>query len=436
MSNVHTTTHPSQPKMSTPELVRKLLPEFTALWWESDADIPDLGPRYTPDEQSAREAQLERFQSTVTSEAKRAPRTRSERQATQERILSAFRTFARVALGFEEGHTDALLERGLPHVGTQFAQTARRFDPTIRGSDIFQAMRNVWTMNSLQLLLGLPIRLTPAIFAYSMLYPYTDNYLDDPAIPEEVKKAFNERFARRLAGEDTAPATPHERIIYDLVGMIESQFARSRYPQVFESLYAIHRAQCKSVYLLRRNASPYEVDVLGISFEKGGTSVLADGYLVASSLSEAQAAYMLGWGAFVQLVDDLQDVEQDSKDGLSTVFSQTARHWPLDAVTDRAFRFGAKIVERLDCFDAPSAEPIKELMRRSTFRLLIEAAGGAGQFYTKDYLREIESRSPFRFSFLSKRRKKLASRRASLMGLVEAFARFDDAESPPPFPLP
>ena len=32
-------------------------------------------------------------------------------------------------------------------------------------------------------LLGLPVEVTPAVFAYSMLYPYTDNYLDDPAIP-------------------------------------------------------------------------------------------------------------------------------------------------------------------------------------------------------------------------------------------------------------
>ncbi len=427
---------PVTTQLSMPDMVQQLLRHFTSLWWQSEVDTPDYGLTYTADEQVAREAHLKRFQDTVTSEAKRAPRSAVERQATQERILTAFRAFAGISLGFEAGHMDALLERGLPQVGTLFAQTARRFDVSIAGRDIFQAMRNVWTMNCLQLMLGLPIQLTPAIFAYSMLYPYTDNYLDDPTISEDHKKAFNERFGRRLEGEDITPASAHEDNIYKLVGMIEGQFSRSEYPQVFESLYAIHEAQIKSVYLMRRNVSPYEVDVLGISFEKGGASVLADGYLVAGSLTEPQAAYMFGWGAFVQLGDDLQDVVVDAKDGLSTVFSHTAGRWPLDSVTDRAFHFGQQVLKGLDCFDAPTAEPVKQLMRRAVSRLLIEAAGSADHLYTTEYMRQLEPHSTFRFSFLKERLKQMAGQSASIMGLVEAFARFEDADAPPPFPLP
>jgi len=48
--------------------------------------------------------------------------------------------------------------------------------------DIFQASRNAWTTNGLQIILGMPARLTPAIFGYSMLYPCTDNYLDHPGV--------------------------------------------------------------------------------------------------------------------------------------------------------------------------------------------------------------------------------------------------------------
>lgn len=47
--------------------------------------------------------------------------------------------------------------------------------------DILQASRNAWTARALQMLLGRDMGLTPAIFAYSMFYPYADNYLDDPA---------------------------------------------------------------------------------------------------------------------------------------------------------------------------------------------------------------------------------------------------------------
>ena len=428
--------HSAQNLPSVPQLVQNVVQRCAALWWDGGSGSEDLGPAYTSDEQVAGEGQLKRFQDMVAVEAKRAPRTRAQRQATQERILAAFRAFARVSLGFGETHMDALLDQGLPQVGTQFAQTARCFDPTIRGSDIFQAMRNVWTMNCLQMLLGQRIELTPAVFAYSMLYPYTDNYLDDPAISVESKRAFNERFGRRLQGEDVAPANTQERTIYKLVGMIESQFPRRDYTQVFESLYAIHRAQCKSVDLLRRQASPYEVDVLGISLEKGGTSVLADGYLVAGTLSEAQAAYVFAWGAFLQFADDLQDVEQDTTDGLSTVFSQTAGRWPLDAITDRTLHFGRQVVEGLDCFAAPTAEPVKRLMERSTYSLLVEAAGAAPHLYTPDYVRQLERHSPFRFAFVKERRRQMAGQSAAIMALVEAFARFDPRDSPPPFPLP
>lgn len=224
--------------------------------------------------------------------------------------------------------------------------------------------------------------------------------------------------------------------MYKLVGMIEDQFPRLEYPQVFQSLLAIHRAQIKSVYLMRRGVSPYEVDVLGISLEKGGASVLADGYLVAGSLTAAEAAYMFGWGAFVQLGDDLQDVVQDVEDGLSTVFSQTAGRWPLDAVTDRTFHFGQQVLKGLECFEAPTAESVKQLMRRAVSRLLIEAAGVAGHLYAADYIHNLEPHSAFRFSFLKDRRKQLAGQSASITRLVEAFARLDDVDAPPPFPLP
>ena len=102
-----------------------------------------------------------------------------------------------------------------------------------------------------------------------------------------------------------------------------------RPPQVYESLYAIHAAQARSVRLMRRDEPPYGVDVLGIAIEKGGASVLADGYLVAGSLTLPQARLLFGLGALLQLGDDLQDVEDDRAKGLATIFSQTAQ--PLAA---------------------------------------------------------------------------------------------------------
>ena len=245
-----------------------------------------------------------------------------------------------------------------------------------------------------------------------------------------IVSAAYAHLAHAVTGENnTLPSNAHELNIWKLVGMIEGQYERARHPQVFESLSAIHRAQIKSVGLLHQDAAPYEVDVLGISFEKGGTSVLADGYLVAGSLNAAQREFMFGYGALLQLVDDLQDVHQDRQDGLLTVFSQSARRWTLDALTNRTFHFGDQVLQRLDGFDAPDLMPLKELMRESTVLLLVDAVGRANRLFSRRYRRELETHSPFRFSALNKRRKKLGRQRVSLLRLIEAFATPEDTAS-------
>ncbi len=301
---------------------------------------------------------------------------------------------------------------------------ARDFDPKLSGEDIYQAGRNAWTANSLQWLLGLPVQNTTSILAYSLLYPYSDNYLDDPAISVETKLAFNERFRRRLAGEVLAPTNAHERIIFDLVAMIEKQYSRSDYPAVFESLLDIHRAQGRSLRLLRGGAAPGEVDVLGLSFEKGGTSVLADGYLVSDSLNEAQHRFTYGHGIFAQLLDDMEDIEQDSQAGRLTIYSQPAGHWSLDGIANRTFHFGRRVLTRLNCFDVDAS--LCELIRHGADLALIDTIGRAGRYYTDGYLRELEAHSPFRFSILNQQREDFFKRHGSLGKLVEmVFNRSD-----------
>ena len=208
-----------------------------------------------------------------------------------------------------------------------------------------------------------------------------------------------------------------EQVIFKLVEMIEKQYPRSAYPQVFESLLDIHRAQGRSLKLMRRSAAPGEVDVLGLSFEKGGTSVLADGYLVSGSLDEAQREYTFGHGIFAQLLDDMEDIEQDNQAGRLTLYSQPAGHWPLDALANRTIHFGRNVLMQLDIFEVE--EPLRELIRRGADLLLIDTIGRTDRYYTGSYLRELEAHSPFRFSFLNKQRKDFFRRHGSLVKLME-----------------
>lgn len=72
-----------------------------------------------------------------------------------------------------------VFEKGFIRTTREFVENLKTFDPDLKIENVYQALRNVWIMNSLQIYLNLPIEYSDAIFAYSLIYPYTDNYLDD-----------------------------------------------------------------------------------------------------------------------------------------------------------------------------------------------------------------------------------------------------------------
>lgn len=409
-----------------------LIDESISLWQEDPACLPPFEHTFTANEQVAREARLDQFLRSVEAELRHLPRTRSERQRVRRRITSAFECFAKSALNLEDKHLQLLLNDGFSTVATQLARQARRFDPAVSITDILQASRNAWTAGGLQMLLGQDMRLTPSIFAYSMLYPYTDNYLDDPETSREAKLGFSDRFRQRLAGDGVAPTNDREVAIWRLVTLIEEQYPRADWPQVFASLLAIHRAQENSMRLLHLGPSADGVDVVRLSFEKGGASVLTDGYLVAGSLSHEEAQSIFGWGVLLQLVDDLQDLQRDLSERVLTAFTQTAGHQPLDELTTRTLCFGQKVMDRLVQMPKGSVV-LKEMIQKSSWLLLIWSAGESSALYTKKYLAELETHSPFRLSSLGERRKQLARWTGPLARLFESFLEGDEDE--PAFPL-
>jgi len=425
--------------------VCELLQECFAAW-QDEICPPLFVQEFTIREQAAREAQLDSFLRAVEAELRDLPKTRAERGAARSRITSAFAEFAKGGLGLGEGHLELLLNEGFASVGTQLAREARRFDPGVTAVDIFQASRNAWTACGLQALMGQRMHLTPAIFAYSMLYPYTDNYLDDPAISVGAKLSFNERLGERLNGRAVATVNEREAMIWSLLELIEAQYPREEWPQVWASLLMIHRAQENSVRMLRFDSPTAHVDVLKLSFEKGGASVLADAYLAAGSLTGEEARSAFGWGVLLQLADDLQDLRQDLREGHLTIFTECATgrrqgqagNKPLDELTARTLSFGSRIMRQIECMpashsDAEDADAkrkwLKEMIGMSSSMLLIWSAGACGEFYTSRYLEEVERHSPFRFAPLNEKRRKVARWTAPLSRLFDAFLAEEENDS-------
>ena len=402
--------------------------------WSGCAALPvPAAPRYSPKEQQKREKAYDLALRDVEREVKRAPRSRNERLKTQSRIVASFARFSATALDLKKETVQILTDDFLP-VGSKLARWARRFDPGLSMADITQACRNAWTACGLQPLLGEAIGLTPSILGYSLLYPYSDNYLDREEISAKAKLRFSERFRDRLRGERLSAADDRESALWALVTLIEGQYPRADYPQVFDCLLAIHRAQEESIAQLSDSSQRDAVELLRMSCAKGGTSVLADACLARGWLNPEESRFAFEWGVLLQLGDDLQDLHEDMHRGSDTLFSRAAAQGePLDALVVHLLNFSVRVGNRMDHLPN-GAKRLKELLKMSWRSLIVGAVAESHEFCSPGFVADAERYSPFRFEFLRARRERMTTRQGLYSTLFEAFLEGpdDDGELPPP----
>jgi len=418
--------------------VQQRVADISEIWNQCAAQPTSNAPHYSPEEQARRECIYDEALNDVEREARRKPLTRAQKLEARNRIATSFARFSAAALDLPGDAVQLLTNDFLP-VGTQLARWARRFDETLSMADIIQANRNAWTACGLQPLLGESIRLTPSILAYSLLYPYTDNFLDRPNTSPEQKHRFGQRFQARLEGAGPVACNTHEASLWALVDLIELQYPRAAFPQVYRCLLAIHRAQQESVAQLGCNDAPHaepSTDVLHISCAKGGTSVLADACLARGEINQQESRFAFVWGVLLQLGDDLQDVREDLARGSVTLFSRAAAAGvPLDAVTQQLLAFSEQVAAQMDCLPHGS-KMLKDLLRMSWRSLIVGAVADSHLFFSPGFLAQMEASSPFRFKFLRARRKRLAAREGLYAVLFDAFLESpeDDALSSLPVP--
>jgi hypothetical protein len=401
-------------------MIQKYLEDYAVFWEDSKSDFPFITQKFSQNEKQSREEILDKYIQSVKV-VRNGKLTRKNFNEKDERLFfENTRTFFRDGLDFTQIQLQVMFSDELTEVTRQFVRKARLFDPTLTFHDIFQACRNMWIMNGLQIVLGLPIRQTPSMFAYSLLYPYTDNLIDNPEISSSDKLIFSNNFYLRLNGQHAEPNNSAEQTIFSLVSMIEDEYPRSGYPEVYQSLLAIHQAQTQSMYLIHSGDDLSETEILKICIAKGGASVLADGYLVAGRLSKEQEHFLFGYGAYLQLLDDIQDVNEDQAAGLKTVFSGSNQL--LDTRLNKTYWFGEQVMKSLPLFGGQQIDVFQSLMRKSMDLFIIEAIAQNPDYYTEKYVFEMENHSPFSFSFIQKRKEKFAPYNGLLLTAIEEFA--------------
>lgn len=267
-------------------------------------------------------------------------------QKVFDELIKAYITESKI---LDSSNVSLLFNKEMIQSTIAFYEQAKAFNSEMGIEDIGQAMRNVWIINMIQQLETKPAKLSSSAFGYSMLYPYTDNLLDDTEMDSTYKNEIMTQFGKRLSGlqvNQMDVLKPYERDLFKLIEMIESEYKREDYPMVYESMMGIHHAQLMSQK--QQCASiPYEHSILEYTFEKGGTSVLADACIVCGMLTEEQIIFYLQYGIVLQLCDDFQDMIEDRANMHQTIFSQLMGHYKLDPLILKTLSFNEKMIQRL-----------------------------------------------------------------------------------------
>lgn len=361
----------------------KINESLLKIWYAMPNTYENYKKRYSKD----KDKELLRLNRVLKAGLKRVDVNHLENEAV-DALVDQIQNFACETVGMSESAVNDIFQKDYFEYSKEFIQRAREVEPTIDKEGIFQALRNVWVMHSMQMYFGKEVKITDAVFGYSMLYPLTDNYLDDPNITKEEKADFNTRFREKIRTGHGEGKTDGEKKAFQMIDIIEKNWNRTDHPKVYESLIAILDGQNGSLYQHKMD-SLFDKDLLSLTFYKGGSSVLADAYLINGHMTEEEELFAFMYGVILQLADDLQDTESDLKENHFTIMNVQGTLGHLDTILH-------KMLNLIDYFMAhhyeqktESQKSLKELTYESIQLLIFEAIMKSKKFVSSEVYKKV-----------------------------------------------
>lgn len=278
----------------------------------------------------------------------------------------------------------------------RFLQNIRKFDESMQIEDMGQAIRNYLVYAIFLELNGLEQKCKPSIFGYSMLYPYTDNFIDSQEITAEEKKHYNKLIADKLKGDKFEAQSRHEEKTAELLAGIEKDYARP--DEIYQGLLYMLEAQRNSLRQPDGGVTMDEDEILNISIYKGGLSVLIDRYFIDKSFGERDMYFYYGFGFLLQLCDDLQDISQDGEEGSRTVFTICTKREEIVKKVNKLMHFTRKLFEDCEAY----REEFKEFLLRNCYLLILFSAEGSSAHMTDEWIGWEKCRIPVAGDFMNK----------------------------------
>ena len=304
-----------------------------------------------------------------------------------------------------------------------FLRFERQFSPALSLEDVGQALRNYVVYMMFEEMNRQPIEkpvdssthrpkahLNRAAFGYSILYPFTDNYIDDVTLCPEKKQQYNQLIKDKLEGKTVFPQCEYEEKTCQLLQMIEDSYNRGKDYTVFTLLLMMLEAQELSLRQQNISVSLSKDDCLSISLYKGGVSVLIDRFLINREITEQDLFFYFGFGFFLQLADDLQDIESDKANGHHTLFTLETEPYQKEAIVNQLLNFVTDITHTY--FARNNA--FKDFVLYSCHLLIYSSAIGSRTFFSDEYITKLEALLPVFPSDLVVIKKSIGDKRPSM----------------------
>lgn len=280
-----------------------------------------------------------------------------------------------------------------------FIDKAREFDESLNQAQIWQAMRNYFIYAMIVEMQGEEQNAKDPILAYSLLYPYTDDYIDDKQVSAEDKKRYNRMIASRLNGEMVTPNNLLEEKTCRLLDMILNSYDGEKQRRIRGTLLELLEAQSKSISQQKKDITDSEI--LDISIRKGSASVLADYLFAASEWAMDEEIFYLKFGFLLQLVDDLQDIEEDRENGSHTLMTRAEEQKRLEQCVNHLLWFSWNVIRQFQ----PKNPGIKNFVLKYCVEITLLSAAMNQQWFSREYIMALEAYLPFSLEFIQRMKK-------------------------------
>lgn len=284
-----------------------------------------------------------------------------------------------------------------------FLRHVRAFAPELSLEGIGQAIRNYIVYAMFNVIHQEQPCFSIACFGYSMLYPFTDNYIDSKQYSAKEKLAYNQIIRDKIEGNDVQPQSLYQKKTCELLQAIELEYPRDKNPTIYTLLLMILEAQEDSIKQQNKGFPLMTEEILNISLYKGGVSVLIDRYFVKKKITNEDLNFYLGFGFFLQLADDLQDIKEDSLQGNQTIFTLDLQCKREEKLVNKLLHFMQQI---MNSYQAEN-DTFKDFILSNCYQLIYTSVIRSKEFFSQEYIDHLERYLPITYPFLENMKKNM-----------------------------